>query len=157
MELQYLLNKKKTMIKAYEKVFLTGKFILATFVMLALTACQEDVSLLSENGAVIGKGTLVISASSTSVNFIINNKAFTGSWKTTNAYDSEDEKRYQLMGSRSYEIYTMGNAPDQLRLARAQLVAQDGTEMTCDFYYRRQPRLGNCNMAGEPLKLVMQR
>lgn len=140
-----------------EKLYAAGNFIMTTCVVLVLSACQEDVVLLGENGVVIGKGTLVTNLNPPSlVSFTINGKAYTGSWRITNVYDPKDEKRYKLMGSRSYENYMAGNAPDQLKIAHAELLAEDGTGMTCDFSYRRQPKEGSCSAGGKTLKLIMQ-
>lgn len=139
-----------------KKMIVAGKVALGALIVLNLTACHEDVTLFGDQGEVIGKGILEINAVSTaSANFDINGKNYAGSWEISNAYDPKDEMRYRLMGSRSYEVYAMGNTPDKLKLVHAKLFAQDGTAMICNFRYHSKPESGDCIVDGKPMKLTI--
>lgn len=125
----------------------------AVAAILALTACQESVTLLGKDNAVLGNGTIEPNGA---VHVLLSGKEFSGIWKSTDIYDEETAKRHRLAGTRSYEAYMLGNTPDQLRHGHAVLTAQDGTEVICDVLYHGQPRLGNCIIDGESLELVIK-
>lgn len=134
----------------------TGKAILVVSILLTLAACKHDLTLSDANDVIVGNGTFEVSANSPSpAHVVLNGKEFTGTWNTTKVYEEDVAKRHRLISSRSYDTYMQGNAPDQLRLGHAVMTAQDGTEMTCDFYYRAQPKAGKCNVDGKELKLTL--
>lgn len=132
------------------------KTILAVGVMLILTACKQDFILLDADNTAVGNGILEVSANSPyPVHVKINDREFSGNWKSTRVYEAAEAKRHRLLGSRSYGEYMQGNARDQLKHGQANLTDQNGTEMVCDFYYRGQPKSGSCNLDGTVLKLVV--
>ena len=138
----------------YSKTITTGKVILAVSILLTLTACKQNLTLSDANNVIVGNGTLEVSANSPSpVKISIDGKEFSGTWSATKVYEEDVAKRHRLISTRSYDAYMQGNTPDQLRHGRAVLAAQDGTELTCDFYYRGQPKAGECNIDGKELKL----
>jgi hypothetical protein len=140
-----------------ETVINTGKYLLAGLFVLMLTACHEDIALLDQGGALVGKGTVEVRANSaSSVNLTVNRKEFSGTWKTTKTYDQNDEKRYKLMGSRSYERYFSGNARRVLQRTHVELTAKDGEEMKCDFYYHRLPGVGTCSIGEKSITVAIQ-
>lgn len=130
--------------------------MLAVGMLLTLTACKQDYILRDADNTIVGKGTLEVSANFPSPAHIdINGRRFSGSWSATRVYEADVAKRRRLLGTRSYEEYMQGNARDQLWHGQANLKDQNGTEMTCDFYYRGQPKSGSCKVDGTVLKLAV--
>jgi len=64
----------------------------------------------------------------------LNGKEFSGDWKES-------------------KIYEVGNAQDQLHQGTANLKANDGSEMACNFKYRSALESGACSLNGEVFKL----
>ncbi len=138
----------------YKTLTQTGKAMLAVGMLLTLAACKQDFTLRDANNAIVGSGTLEVSANAPSPAYVdMNGRKFSGNWSATRVYEADVAKRHRLLGTRSYEEYMQGNARDQLRHGQANLTDQNGTEMVCDFYYRGQPKSGSCNLEGAILKL----
>ena len=130
--------------------------MLAVGMLLTLTACKQDFILRDANNAIVGNGTLEVSANFPSPAHVdINGRKFLGNWRATRVFEADVAKRHRLLGTRSYAEYMQGNARDQLLHGQANLTDQNGTEMVCDFYYRGQPKSGSCNLEGTVLKLAV--
>lgn len=140
----------------YNKMTATSKVLLTVATLLSLTACKRDFNLLNADDIVVGNGSLEITANSPSpAHVVINGKEFSGTWNATKVYEADVAKRHRLISTRSYQAYMLGQSTDQLRYGRAVLTAQDGTEVVCEFYYRAQPKSGNCSLDGNNLKLIL--
>lgn len=151
------MNMPYSLMKGHQmKINTCIKTIFAVGTILLLTACQKDFALLNNEKAHVGKVTLEIDANFPSpVRATVNEKEFSGNWRAAKVYEAGLEKKYRLLGGAAYGNYKVGNARDQLYKGRANLTTRDGTEMTCDFYYRAQPISGHCRVDGNILELTL--
>lgn len=83
----------------------------------------------------------------------LNGKEFSGDWKASKIYEASLAKKYGLLGDAAYKTYKVGNAQDQLHQGTANLKANDGSEMACNFKYRSALESGACSLNGEVFKL----
>jgi hypothetical protein len=124
--------------------------------LLLLCGCQEKNTLLNMDGTPIGASVFDYSSNySGTASFVIDHKEFKGDWRVIKVFDEATAKRHRLTGSLSYQEYLLGNSPDQLKHGHAALQAQDGVELSCDFYFRITPRTGQCRLGGMPLEIVV--
>lgn len=131
------------------KVTTLGKSVAAICLVLLLTACKQDITLFDANNAVVGNGVLEISANFPSpIRISMDGQEFSGTWARKKIYEAEIAKRHRLISTRSYAEYMRGDSANQLYLGHTILKAKDGTEMKCDFYYRTQPKAGQCTVDG---------
>jgi hypothetical protein len=132
--------------------------LLAALFVICLAGCKEDIALLDDNGKVIGKGTLEITANFPSpARLTLDGKEYTGLWNVAKIYEADLARSRRLISDRAYMAYETGDDPEQLKHGHANLTAGDGSTIQCDFYYRRQPGAGSCNEDGKQLKLRVQR
>jgi hypothetical protein len=61
-------------------------------------------------------------------------------------------KKYRLLGGAAYANYKAGNATDQLHQGSANLKANDGSEMICNFKYRSSLESGICKVGSDVFK-----
>lgn len=135
------------------KIPVTFKLIIILSALL-LAACQRDFVLVNQQNMVVGEATLEIDANFPSpARVYLNGKEFSGDWKASKVYEASLAKKYRLLGGAAYEAYKAGNARDQLHQGTANLKANDGSEMACNFKYRSAIESGTCNLNGEVFKL----
>lgn len=132
--------------------------LLAALFVICLAGCKEDITLLDDNGKVIGKGMLEITANFPSpAHLTLAGKKYTGFWNVEKIYEEGLARSRHLISDRAFAAYEIGNDPDQLKHGRADLSSADGSKIQCDFYYRSQPGTGSCDVGGRQLILRVQR
>jgi hypothetical protein len=138
------------------KMISIGKYIFSITIVLTVTACHQDFTLLDTNGDTVGKGKLEVNANSPTLAFFtIEGNTYSGSWSTEKVYEGDLAKRHRLISSRSYASYMQGNSEDQLKHGHAVLTSDVGKQIECDFYYRIHPKVLDCNFDGRMMNLIM--
>lgn len=133
------------------------QLLLTAFLVTCLAGCTKDISLLDNNGNIVGKGTLKISADFPSPAYLmLDGKQYTGHWEAAKIYEEDMAKSRRLISQLAYTTYMIGNDPAQLKHGHASLTSSDGSKIECDFYYRHQLGGGSCSMEGKQLKLTVQ-
>jgi len=132
-------------------------WLLSTILVICLVGCKKDVALLDDGGQVVGKGVFEITASFPSPgHLVLDGKEYTGDWRATKVYESSMAKSRRLRSARAYRNYMIGNDAAQLKHGHASLIADDGSKIQCDYYYRHQSGTGSCDVDGRQLKLTVE-
>jgi hypothetical protein len=135
-----------------------GSCLLGALFVLCLAGCKEDIALLDSGGKVVGNGALEITADFPSpARLVLDGKVYTGLWSMSNIYEADLARSRRLIGHRAYTAYATGNDPRQLKHGHASLVAGDGSNIRCDFYFRGLPVKGSCDEDGKQLRLGLHR
>ena len=136
-----------------------GYCLLTALFVICLSGCKEDFALLDDSGKIVGKGVLETTANFPSpAHLTLEGKEYTGLWNETKIYEADVAKSRRLISARAYTAYENGNDPDQLKRGHASFTADTGSKIECDFYYRRQPGAGSCDIDGkQQLKLTVQK
>lgn len=135
--------------KIHNKIARSTKIILAVGLMITLAACHEEFTLHDANMAIVGKGSIETDANFPSpIAATVNGKNFSGTWSATKVYEPDMAKMHRHISSRSYNEYMRGDSEHQLSHGQANLTAQDGSKLECDFYYRARPESGDCKTDG---------
>lgn len=130
------------------------KTVVAIGSLLMLTACHQEFSLLDANNTVVGKGSIETSAEYPApVTAEVNGKKYSGTWQSTKVYEPNMAKMHRHLSTRSYDEYMRGDSSHQLKHGTANMSAEDGTQVECDFYYRSQPESGDCLMGDVSLTI----
>lgn len=147
-------NRGECKMNAQNNFFRRSRDTLTACSMLLLAACHQEFILRDANNAVVGQGSIETSVEYPSpVTAVVSGKQFSGTWRASKEYEPEMAKMHRHLSTRSYEEYMRGDSAHQLRHGTANLTAEDGTQLECDFYYRTEPESGDCSLDGNTLTI----
>lgn len=131
--------------------------LLAAFLALCLSGCQQDITLLDESGKIVGQGALKVTATFPSpAHLTLDGKEYSGAWSVVKIYEASMAKSRRLLSNRAALAYMSGNDPAYLKHGHVSFTAGDGSKIECDIYYRGKPGAGSCGVDGKQLKLTVR-
>jgi hypothetical protein len=137
------------------KKYLWKTGFLALFTVF-LSGCEQNVALLTPEGAVAGSGTLhIVDNNTANANFVIGGTHYQGTWAAHKVDESRAIAAQYGFASRKYQRNETGNDV-YLRRGEAVLLSAQGEKLTCEVSLRGSSGRANCDSASGSFEFVIK-